>query len=391
MFPPPSTGGSSQAPTIEALSVTVGSPKRTTRSSPRAAPSATGSSLYIRDLANSTTTWASVPQDGAPAHDAAQSPSIDCNGARVAWTETNAAFGFGMTGSAQVFVRDLTAQTTTLASTGPSGAAIPSASRASLSADGSKLSFSSNAANLTGATPGYSEVFVRDLTGDTTVLGATRDGATSGGRFGADAGSLSGNGECVVFRSTSDDLVAGGYGADFEHVFLHALGAACPAVASQPGSPAPPAPVPPLDKTSPVISHFTLTHRSFAVGVKPTAVSAAKKRKAKQVVRGTSFNFTLSEAARTSIVITQVVKGHRVAVKRPCAAARRGQKHNCTRTVTLLTLVRAHSRQGSNAVAFSGRYAKSRLAKGSYTATITATDAANNRSSPQSLSFTVVG
>lgn len=350
-------------------------------------------SLYVRDLTNSTTTWASVPQDGAPAHDTALSPSIDRDGGRVAWTESNAAFGFGMAGFGQVFVRDLASQTTTLASTGPSGAATPSAFSASLSADGSRLSFVSSAANLPGATPGHSEVFMRDLTAGTTVLGATIDGSTSGGRFGADVGSLSGNGDCVAFESTSDDLVSGGYGSDFEHVFLHALGGACPAAVISPGSPPAP-PGAPLDKTPPVIGRFTLTHKRFAVGAKPTAVSAARRvkhKKPKQPVRGTSFNFTLSEAASVHIAITQMVAGHRASAGKSCGVARRGQKHNCNRTLILLTLVRAHSVAGANAVAFSGRFGKSRLAKGTYTATITATDAANNRSAPRSAAFTVTG
>jgi Tol biopolymer transport system component len=350
-------------------------------------------SLYVRDLTNPaqpTTTWASLPQDAAPAHDNASSPSIDRDGARVAWTETNANFGFGMAGSAQVFVRDLASQTTTLASTGPSGPATPSSSGASLSADGSRLSFASNTTSLAGATPGYSEVFVRDLTQGTTVLGAVADGAASGGRFGATAGSLSGNGECVAFASASDDLLAGGYGSDFQHIFLHALGAACPAVVS----PLHPVPVPlrraPLDRTPPVISHFRLTHRRFALAPKPTALIAAKRKSRKQVTRGTTFSFTLSEAATVRIAITHTINGHRMSRSRPCTVARRGQKHNCSRIVTLLTLVRAHARAAANTLAFSGHYAKGHLAQGSYTATITATDSANNRSSPQSLTFTVV-
>jgi Tol biopolymer transport system component len=349
----------------------------------------TEDSIYVRDLANSTTSWASVPQDGSPAHDSAQSPSIDRDGTRVVFAERNALFGFGMVGFGQVFVRDLPAQTTTLASTGPSGPASPSAFRPSLSADGSRLSFVSSAGNLPGATPGFSEVYVRDLRAATTALGATVDGGASGGRFGADSGSLSGNGECVAFQSTSDGLVAGGYGSDFEHVFLHALGGACPAVAI-PSSPPPPAPTPSPDKTPPVIGRFAMTHKRFAVGAKPTALSAAR-RKVKVTVRGTSFDFTLSEAATIRIAISQTVKGHRGSAKRPCGVARRGQKHNCSRTATLLTLVRAHGGLGSNTVAFSGRYGRSRLAKGSYIATITATDVAGNHSSPHSLAFAVVG
>jgi hypothetical protein len=126
-----------------------------------------------------------------------------------------------------------------------------------------------------------------------------------------------------------------------------------------------------------------------------TALTAAKHpsrtRRKKKVVKGTTFTFTLSEDAVTRIAITQKLKGHRASPKKPCKAARRGQRRNCTRTVTLLTLVRKHTRAGANRIAFSGRYARKRLARGSYTATLTATDAAGNRSKPRQVTFTVVG
>ncbi len=355
----------------------------------------TTESLYLRDLTNPgapSTTWLSTPQDGVAAHDDARSPAIDRDGGRIAWREGNAAFGFGMTGTEQVFIRDVAAQTTTLASTGPAGTATTFANSPSISADGTRVGFTSNAPNLPGATPGFDQAFVRDLTAATTVLGSTGDGTGSGGRFGAEDGVLSGNGACVAFDSSSDDLVSGGYGSDFEHVFLHALSAACPAPAVV--GPPPPPPPPPKDTTPPVISHFTVTPKRFAIGPRPTALSAAKRKKPKpkkKAVRGTTFSFTLSEAASTQIAVTQNLKGHRASRKKPCRAARRGQKHNCTTTVTLLTLVRAHSVKGANRVAFSGRYGRQRLAKGTYTATITATDAARNRSKAQQLTFTVIG
>ena len=194
----------------------------------------TDDSVYVRDLTNPaspTTTWVSVPQDGNPAHDSTFYVSIDGDGGRVAWTETNPNFGFGMTEDNEVFVRDLASKTTQLVSTGPAGVADQDASEPSLSADGTRVSFESEADNLPGAIPGYGNVFVRDLATGTTVLGSARDGTDSSGRFGAGDGSLSGNGECVAFDSQSDDLVSGGYGSDFEHIFLHALSGACPAAA----------------------------------------------------------------------------------------------------------------------------------------------------------------
>ncbi len=84
------------------------------------------------------------------------------------------------------------------------------------------------------------------------------------------------------------------------------------------------------------------------------------------------------------------MKGHRAGRKNPCKPARHGQKRNCTRTALVLTLVRTHTLKGSNRIAFSGRYDHKHLAKGTYTATVTATDAARNRSKPHALTFSVV-
>ncbi len=337
----------------------------------------TQGSLYLRDLTNPahpTTTWVSVPQDGMPAHDQARDGSIDRNGGRVAFSESENGFGFGMTPNRdQVFVRDLARHTTTLASRGTAGAANNGADGASISADGTRLLFGSEATNLPGAKPGFSNMFVRDLARGTTTLASTRNARVTSGRFGADVGSLSGDGACVAFVSSSDDLVTGGYGSDFDHVFLHSLSAPCTASA--------------VDKVPPIVSQFRITHKRFAVGGKPTAVNAASH---KQPPRGTTFTFTLSEPATTRIAITHKVKGHRAGRKNPCKPARHGQKRNCTRTVPVLTLVRSHTVKGSNRIAFSGRYGHKHLTKGTYTATVTATDAAGNRSKPHSLSFTVV-
>ncbi len=127
-------------------------------------------------------------------------------------------------------------------------------------------------------------------------------------------------------------------------------------------------------------------YKRFAIGGKPTALNAASRK----APRGTTFTFTLSEAATTRIAITHKAKGHRAGRTRPCKPAHPGQKRNCTRTALVLTLVRTHSTKGPNRIAFSGRYGRKRLAKGTYTATVTATDAARNRSKPHSLTFTVV-
>ena len=134
--------------------------------------------LYVRDLAKSTTTWASVPQDANPMHANPGDLSLSRDGTRVAFEQFHPQFGFGMTGSAQVFVRDLTAATTTLAS----GGVGPDAEIPSLSADGNRVSFTTN---LEQSFPLLPQVFVSDLRAKTTTLvSARRDGAGSA-RLGA--------------------------------------------------------------------------------------------------------------------------------------------------------------------------------------------------------------
>jgi Tol biopolymer transport system component len=321
----------------------------------------TNDSVYVRDLTNPahpTTTWVSVPQDGQAADDNAVEPAIDATGSEVAWLEQDSSFGFGMSPSAEeeIFVRNLNTHATTLASTGPSGAANQYSYGPSLSDNGALVAFAAAATNLPGAVTDHDGVFVRNLVNGTTTIAATRNGSSAAGDLGADDGSISGNGDCVAFDSSSDDLVAGGYSSDFEHVFLHALNGACPPVAVPPPTPA--------------ITKLSVTHKRFAVGSKATALTASHKHKHKHKPppRGTTFKFKLSITASTRIVIT------------------RKHKHK-----TLLTLVRKHTRAGANAVAFSGRYGKKKhLAPGTYTAAVTATTAAGKNSKPRSVTFTVV-
>jgi hypothetical protein len=178
--------------------------------------------------------------------------------------------------------------------------------------------------------------------------------------------SLSGGGDCIAFTSSSDDLVSGGYGSVFGHVFLHALGGSCP--------------------PAPVVSGLSVTHKRFAVGGPVTAISA----RANRPPRGTAFTFTLSEAASTRIAISHTVPGHRARRHAACKPGRRGRKHNCSVVVVVVTLTRAQTQQGANVVPFSGRYGRHRLAPGKYTATVTAVNAAGAVSAPSSVAFTVV-
>ena len=186
--------------------------------------------IYVRDLAAGTTTWVSVPESGDPAVALiAVDPSISRDGNRVAFRNLDDELGFGAPADTiNVFVRDIAAGSTTLASTSSQGAANGETFSAVLSGDGSKVAFATNSTNMDGAHDGLTELFIRDLAAGTTRLGGLRDGTQLPGRRGSFTGSLNHDGSCVVFVSASDDLVSGGYGPDFSHIFLRALSADCP-------------------------------------------------------------------------------------------------------------------------------------------------------------------
>jgi hypothetical protein len=139
------------------------------------------------------------------------------------------------------------------------------------------------------------------------------------------------------------------------------------------------------DTTAPGVSRFGVTNSPFAVGGRtPTfGFSAAKKHK-----KGTTFTYTLSEAATARIVISQRRPGRRQGIR--CVAPRRSlrKKARCTIITRKGELTRV-SHQGANRVAFSGRIGSKALSPGSYSATITATDAAKNTSGPKTISFTI--
>jgi hypothetical protein len=127
-----------------------------------------------------------------------------------------------------------------------------------------------------------------------------------------------------------------------------------------------------------------VTNKRFRLGAGRTAVTSRKK----PTKRGTTFVFTLSEAARTTIAIAQKQAGRKKGKR--CVKPRKGLKKRCTRYVARVTLTRTKTGQGANRVKFSGRTSKGKLKPGRYRATLRATDAAGNRSKTRSLSFTVV-
>jgi Tol biopolymer transport system component len=125
-------------------------------------------------------------------------PSISADGRFVAFT--------GATGN--VYVRDLSGSTTAVVSVGIGGvnANGPSAQPA-ISADGRYVAFASTASNLVpGDTNGSSDVFVRDLTAQTTErVSVASDGTQANGP--SDQPDISRDGNVVVFVTTGSTIV----------------------------------------------------------------------------------------------------------------------------------------------------------------------------------------
>ena len=179
--------------------------------------------VYLRNLAEGTTTLVSVNMSGQFAGGPSENPVISGGGRYVAFvsnaadlvaTDTNPG-SFGGNGGhvPDVFVRDTQSGVTTLVSFNYAGS--DSANDVSydptISSDGRFVAFLSGARNLVSAPTklnNSSDVFVRDLqTKSTTMLSVTPDGGDSIDSSYSPIISVSG--KVVVFESRSNDLVAG--------------------------------------------------------------------------------------------------------------------------------------------------------------------------------------
>ena len=138
-----------------------------------------------------------------------------------------------------------------------------------------------------------------------------------------------------------------------------------------------------IAKIAKVLS-FTATRSRFAVGPRPTAITA------KSLPRGTTFKYSLSNLATVRIKVERKTTGARVngrCVKRTSA---RRHKPKCTRFVKQGTLTRNNRPAGASRLKFSGRIGSRKLKPGRYRATITAQAAGGPVSVGRSLSFTIL-
>jgi len=158
---------------------------------------------------------ASVSSTGAEANDMSFLPALNADGTIVAFKSNASNLVPGDTNqAADVFVHNCTTGETQRASVGDQGQqgndiAIPP----SISGDGRFVAFGSFASNLVlgEETHGYSQVYVRDLVNQTTVLVSSSNltGEPGNGSVPDIPPSISGDGDWVAFASLASDLVLG--------------------------------------------------------------------------------------------------------------------------------------------------------------------------------------
>lgn len=169
--------------------------------------------VYVRDLVAQKTQLASVDSAGKPVGNFSQNPAISGSGRYVAFQSNDVAGT--VNGSSDVFVHDLQTGSTVLVSVDSAGnpADRGDASNPSISSDGRYIAFDAAAQNLVpGDTNQAQDVFVHDmLTGQTSRVSVDSAGDQANGSSDlASAGPrISADGRHVTFESAATNLVAG--------------------------------------------------------------------------------------------------------------------------------------------------------------------------------------
>ena len=166
--------------------------------------------IFVRDFIAGTTEIVSVDVFGGQANDRSRNPSISADGNRIAFqSDASDLIIFDDNGVSDVFVRDRNLAFTFRASFTPLSTAPNDDSLApSISANGQRVAFVSRATDiLPGDTNDMLDVFWTDI-GSGVVHAAS---VTPGGAFAQGTSSepkLSGDGTMLIFKSGAQDLVA---------------------------------------------------------------------------------------------------------------------------------------------------------------------------------------
>jgi Tol biopolymer transport system component len=166
--------------------------------------------VFLRDVFKGTTVLVSVALAGGSGNGPSRSSMMTPDGRWVTFVSAANNVAAGDTNQiADVFVRDLASNTTTLVSTGATlsswSPGVSSSELPFITPDGRYVAFSSTATNLVSNATTQREIYVRDLVGQTTTLASTNSRAIFGSLFGStDVASfnhvLSADGQFVAYQ-----------------------------------------------------------------------------------------------------------------------------------------------------------------------------------------------
>jgi hypothetical protein len=172
--------------------------------------------IYLYNVADGSVTLVSAAANGSAANGNSNRPSLSANGRRIVFQSqaTNLA-GSDTNGTWDIYMRDLASGQTTLVSSGPSGQSDKASTSPSISADGRWVSFDSKATNFTnGDSGGDVDIYVKDLDSGAVEQVSVRTGGgqatgTNGSSTVGGDSTISADGRFVAFWSDVSTLVDG--------------------------------------------------------------------------------------------------------------------------------------------------------------------------------------
>jgi Tol biopolymer transport system component len=161
------------------------------------------SNVIRRDVGRSLSVNISVASDGTPANASSYAPAMSADGSLVVFESlASNLVRVDSNNASDIFLRDLTASTTTLISAAPGGAAGDSASyRPSISADGAHIAFCSRASNLAAGGQGNASDLLLWERATGTLTRVTVAGTSNGPVDGCERTAIDGDGGVVAFSA----------------------------------------------------------------------------------------------------------------------------------------------------------------------------------------------